>query len=110
MCGSDTLTTVVSSTSMNVLVITAMATSHGFTSFHARAELRSKVCVAVAIFDESYKMREQSEWTRIAEEVKCRCAPRHANVVLRVRLGTCMVKQNADYPFGLSSKAAEFMQ
>ena len=31
MCGSETFTTVVSSTSMNVLLITAMATSHGFT-------------------------------------------------------------------------------
>jgi hypothetical protein len=29
MCGSETLTTVVSSTSMNVLDITAIATSHG---------------------------------------------------------------------------------
>src|SRR5438067_6287860 len=31
MCGSETFTTVVSSTSMKVLLITAMATSHGFT-------------------------------------------------------------------------------
>src|SRR5947209_3989164 len=31
MCGSDTLTTVVSSTSMKVLDITAMATTQGFT-------------------------------------------------------------------------------
>src|SRR4051812_41088219 len=30
MCGSDTFTTVVSSTSMNVADITAIATSHGF--------------------------------------------------------------------------------
>ena len=32
MCGSDTFTTVVSNTSMNVLSMTAMATIHGFTS------------------------------------------------------------------------------
>ena len=32
MCGSDTLTTVVSSTSMKVAHITAIATIHGFTS------------------------------------------------------------------------------
>src|SRR5437763_12541965 len=32
ICGSETLTTVVSSTSINVLVITVMATIHGFTS------------------------------------------------------------------------------
>src|SRR6187549_3612797 len=31
MCGSDTLTTVVSSTSMNVANMTAIATIHGFT-------------------------------------------------------------------------------
>ena len=31
MCGSDTFTTVVSSTSMNVLSMTDMATIHGFT-------------------------------------------------------------------------------
>jgi len=35
MCGSETLTTVVSSTSMNVLDITAMAISHGLTSGEA---------------------------------------------------------------------------
>src|SRR3954468_454575 len=32
MCGSETLTTVVSSTSMKVLIITAEATSHGLIS------------------------------------------------------------------------------
>src|SRR6266568_6617709 len=32
MCGSETLTTVVSSTSINVLVITVMATIHGLTT------------------------------------------------------------------------------
>jgi hypothetical protein len=32
MCGSDTLTTVVSSTSMKVLDMTAMAISHGLMS------------------------------------------------------------------------------
>ena len=75
MCGSETLTTVVSSTSMKVLVITAIATSQGFTSFHAPAELRSKVWVAVAITDESYEMLGDGEWTRIAGEPDYRNAP-----------------------------------
>lgn len=42
MCGSETLTTVVSSTSIKVLVITAIATNHGFTSFQARVAPPSK--------------------------------------------------------------------
>src|SRR6185312_11338368 len=75
MCGSETLTTVVSSTSMKVLVITAIATSHGFTSFHALAELRSKVWLAVAISDESYEMHQEREWTRIAGQRECRYTP-----------------------------------
>ena len=56
MCGSETLTTVVSSTSMKVLVITAVATSQGFTSFHDREGACSIVGVAVAILNELYKM------------------------------------------------------
>jgi hypothetical protein len=45
MCGSDTFTTVVSSTSMNVANITATATIHGFT---ARGVLVSAVEVTSA--------------------------------------------------------------
>jgi hypothetical protein len=42
---------------MKVLHITAIATSHGFTSFHARDALPLNVWLAVAISGESYEMR-----------------------------------------------------
>jgi hypothetical protein len=41
MCGSETLTTVVSSTSMKVLDMTAMAISQGLISLENRANLAS---------------------------------------------------------------------
>jgi hypothetical protein len=47
MWGSETFTTVVSSTSMKVALITAMATIHGFTS-RARAAARGKLAALIA--------------------------------------------------------------
>src|SRR5262245_17573786 len=44
MCGSDTLTTVVSSTSMKVANITAIATIQGFTCFSLTGDLCSATC------------------------------------------------------------------
>ena len=45
MCGSDTLTTVVSSTSMKVANITAIATIHGLTVFGEGSTRRSRGCL-----------------------------------------------------------------
>jgi hypothetical protein len=52
MCGSETLTTVVSSTSIKVLVITAIATSQGLKSLHDREA--GSVCVTLAMLNEQY--------------------------------------------------------